>query len=140
MSLATSHMRSRRQPAVSVRRLRWSTCSAISRSRANWGARNTSYVERDSAVRLHGYDDRARVVEVPDPRTGKPTYTIRYDYRELVPLLRHRYEPEHPEVAKVMNRQRDVRMSIDSRLQVQVGADPASATAEAEANRKARPS
>jgi cell division protein FtsI/penicillin-binding protein 2 len=75
-------------------------------------------VERDSAVRLQGYDDRARVVEVPDPRTGKPTYTVRHDYRELLPLLRHRYEPEHPDVAKVMNRKRDVQMSIDSRLQV----------------------
>ena len=88
------------------------------RTRANWGARNSSYVERDSAVRLQGYDDRARVVEVPDPRTGKPTYTVRHDYRELLPLLRHRYEPEHPDVVKVMNRKRDVQMSIDSRLQV----------------------
>ena len=32
--------------------------------------------------------------------------------------LRHRYEPEHPDVVKVMNRERDVQMSIDSRLQV----------------------
>jgi cell division protein FtsI/penicillin-binding protein 2 len=88
------------------------------RSRANWGARNSSYVERDAAVRLQGYDDRARVIEVPDPRTGKPTYSVRHDYRELVPLLRHRYEPEHPDVVKVMNRERDVHMSIDSRLQM----------------------
>jgi hypothetical protein len=88
------------------------------RSRANWGARNSSYVERDSAVRLQGYDDRARVVEVPDARTGKPAYTVRRDYRELLPLLRHRYQPQHPDVVKVMNRQRDVRTSIDSRLQM----------------------
>ena len=88
------------------------------RTRANWGARNSSYIERDSAVRLQGYDDHARVVEVRDPRTGKPTYTIRRDYRELLPLLRHRHEPQHPEVSKVMNRERDVRTSIDSRLQI----------------------
>ena len=88
------------------------------RSRANWGARNSSYVERDAAVRLQGFDDRARVIEVPDPHTGKPTYTIRRDFRELLPLLRHRYEPNHPDVLKVMNRERDVHMSIDSRLQV----------------------
>ena len=88
------------------------------RSRANWGARNSSYIERDSAVRLQGYDDHARVVEVPDPRTGKPAYTIRRDFRELLPLLRHRYEPQHPDVTKVMNRERDVRTSIDSRLQM----------------------
>ncbi len=88
------------------------------RTRSNWGARNSSYIERDAAVRLQGYDDRARVVEVPDPRTGKPTYTIRHDYRELLPLLRHRYEPEHPDVVKVMTRERNVQTSIDSRLQV----------------------
>jgi cell division protein FtsI/penicillin-binding protein 2 len=69
-------------------------------------------------VRLQGYNDRARVVEVEHPVTGKPTYTIRHDYRELVPLLRHRYEPDHPDVLKVMNRKRDVQTSIDARLQL----------------------
>lgn len=90
------------------------------RSRANWGARNTSYIERDSMVRLQGYDDRARVVEVMHPATGKPAYTVRRDLRELLPLLRHRWEPDHPEVRKVMNRKRDVATSIDARLQVRV--------------------
>ncbi|HBY64571.1 MAG TPA: hypothetical protein DEH78_32530, partial [Solibacterales bacterium] len=37
------------------------------RSRANWGARNSSLAERDYAVTLQGYDDRASVVEVKDP-------------------------------------------------------------------------
>ena len=75
-------------------------------------------MERDSAVQLQGYDDRARVVEVKDPRTGSAAYTIKYDYRELLPLLRHRWEPEHPEVKRILTRERDVRMSIDARLQV----------------------
>jgi cell division protein FtsW (lipid II flippase) len=88
------------------------------RSRANWGARNSSLIERDAMVRLQGYNDRATVVEVADPRTGKPAYTVRYDFRELVPLLRHRRQPDHPEVLKVMNRERDVRTSVDSRLQL----------------------
>lgn len=88
------------------------------RSRTNWGARNSSLVERDEMVRLQGYNDRARTVEVANPATGKPSYTIRYDYRELVPLLRHRYEPNDPEVLRVTNRKRDVQMSIDARLQV----------------------
>jgi cell division protein FtsI/penicillin-binding protein 2 len=55
---------------------------------------------------------------VEHPATGKPTYTVRYDYRELLPLLRHRQEPDHPEVLKVMNRKRDVQATIDARLQV----------------------
>jgi cell division protein FtsW (lipid II flippase) len=92
------------------------------RTRMRWGASNTSFVERDSARRLRGYDDRPTLVELKNPKTGKLERTIRYDYRELVPLLRHRDEPNHPEVRKVLDRPRDVRMSIDSRLQVQVAA------------------
>ncbi|MBI1895706.1 MAG: FtsW/RodA/SpoVE family cell cycle protein [Acidobacteria bacterium] len=87
------------------------------RTRANWSARNSSLQERDSAVQLQGYDDRARVVAVPDPRTGQPTYTIRYDYRELVPLLRHRWQPDHAAVRRILDRNRNVRVSIDARLQ-----------------------
>jgi cell division protein FtsI/penicillin-binding protein 2 len=45
---------------------------------------------------------------------------VRYDYRELVPLLLHRYEPESPEVRRVLDRPRNVRMSIDARLQVRM--------------------
>jgi cell division protein FtsW (lipid II flippase) len=68
------------------------------RSRANWGARNSSLIERDAMIRLQGYNDRATVIEVADPRTGRPTYTVRHDFRELVPLLRHKQQPDHPEV------------------------------------------
>ncbi|HBY64572.1 MAG TPA: hypothetical protein DEH78_32535, partial [Solibacterales bacterium] len=57
------------------------------------------------------------VVEVKDPRSGKPVYTVRYDYRELLPLLRHRYEPEHEAVKRVRERDRSLTMSIDARLQ-----------------------
>jgi cell division protein FtsW (lipid II flippase) len=88
------------------------------RTRANWGARNSSLAERDFTVALQGYDDRATVVEVKDPRTGKSAYTVRYDFRELLPLLRHRYEPDNPAVRKVRDRDRNLRMSLDARLQV----------------------
>ncbi|HUS08475.1 MAG TPA: FtsW/RodA/SpoVE family cell cycle protein, partial [Bryobacteraceae bacterium] len=88
------------------------------RSRANWGARNSSLAERDFTIALQGYDDRASVVAVPDPRGGKPTYSIRYDYRELLPLLRHRWEPNHPAVKKIRDRDRSLHMSVDARLQM----------------------
>ena len=88
------------------------------RTRLRWGAGNTSFVERDSATRLRGYDERPTLVEVKNPKTGAPERIIRYDYRELVPLLRHRYEPNDPQVRRVLDRPRDVRMSIDARLQV----------------------
>ncbi|MEO8368531.1 MAG: FtsW/RodA/SpoVE family cell cycle protein [Candidatus Solibacter sp.] len=90
------------------------------RTRTRWGAPNTSFVERDSARRLRGYDDRPTLVEVKNPGTGKMDRVLRYDYRELVPLLRHRNEPNHPEVRRVLDRPRDVRMSVDARLEVKV--------------------
>src|SRR5579871_634576 len=89
------------------------------RTRSRWAASNTSYIERDLARRLRGYDDRPTLEEVVDPK-GKTERVIRYDYRELVPLLRHRYEPQNPEVRAVLDRPRDVRTSIDARLQVKV--------------------
>src|SRR5262249_40389169 len=79
-------------------------------------------VERDSARRLRGYDDRPTLLEVKNPKTGKTDRVLRYDYRELVPLLRHRGEPDHPAVRRILDRPRDVRMSIDARLQARVAA------------------
>jgi cell division protein FtsI/penicillin-binding protein 2/cell division protein FtsW (lipid II flippase) len=90
------------------------------RTRERWGASNTSFVERDSARRLRGYDDRPTLVEVKNPKTKAVERVIRYDYRELVPLLRHRYDPGSPEVRRVLDRPRDVHMSVDARLQVRV--------------------
>lgn len=91
------------------------------RTRTRWGAGNTSFIERDSARRLRGYDDRPSMVDVKNPKTGKLDRVIRYDYRELVPLLRHENDPKNPEVRKILDRPRDVHTSIDARLQVRVG-------------------
>ncbi|MES1242254.1 MAG: FtsW/RodA/SpoVE family cell cycle protein [Acidobacteriota bacterium] len=89
------------------------------RTRANWGAGNTSYVERDSRIRLQGYDDFAELAEVRQP-DGSVTEQVRRDYAEIVPLLRHRWQPEHKEVQRILNRKRDVRLTIDARLQARV--------------------
>ena len=91
------------------------------RTRANWSAPNSSLVERDQAIRLQGYDDRARIVEVKDA-AGKPFYSVRYDYRELLPLLRHRWEPDNPAVKRVRDRERNVHLSIHAGLQVKAEA------------------
>ena len=66
--------------------------------RRNWSATNTSYVERDTQDRLRGF----------------------HDHRELLPLLRHRYEPDHPEVTAFLNRKRDIRLTVDASLQIRV--------------------
>ena len=90
------------------------------RTRYRWGAGNTAFVERDEARRLRGYDDRPSLVDVKNPKTGATERVIKYDYRELVPLLRHRYDPENPAVRRVLDRPRDVKMSLDARLQIKV--------------------
>ena len=87
------------------------------RNRVNWAASNTSYAERDSRIRLQGWDDYAAVVEVRQP-TGEMSELIQVDYSELIPLMRHRHQPEHPDVQKILKRERNLRMSIDIRLQL----------------------
>src|SRR5262249_27829930 len=89
---------------------------------ANWGARNSSYVERDNDGRLKGYDDRARLVDVIDPRTGRHTQAVRRDLRALLPLVRDRYRTTSDAIAALRSRERDVRTTIDARLQLRVAA------------------
>jgi cell division protein FtsW (lipid II flippase) len=90
------------------------------RTRANWSSQNSSLVERDDAVRLQGYDDHARIVEVKDA-AGKPFYSVRYDYRQLLPLLRHRWEPDNVAVRRIRDRERNVRLSIHAAFEVRAG-------------------
>jgi peptidoglycan glycosyltransferase len=88
----------------------------------NWAAPNTSFIERDLDARLRGYDDRARVVEMIDPDTGQRSKVIRRDLAELLPLLRHRGDLNHPAVRRILDRPRDVQLALDIRLQRQVAA------------------
>jgi cell division protein FtsW (lipid II flippase) len=88
-------------------------------SRMNWSAPNTSYIERDAEAALRGFDDRATVVSTTDA-SGRSMSTIRRDYRELLPLLRHRWDPQHPAVIALRRRSRDVRLTIDAALQLRV--------------------
>src|SRR5262249_6169394 len=82
-------------------------------------APNTSFVERDENVRLQGYDDRAQVVRVRDTPDGAEHAELRRDFRELVPLVRFRQLPAHPAVERLLNRDRNVRLTVDVRLERQ---------------------
>lgn len=86
------------------------------RSYFNWAASNTSYTERDDRIRLQGYDDYAEAVEVRQPN-GTVTREIRYDYSELIPVLRHRWQPKDPAAQQILERDRTLKMTIDARLQ-----------------------
>lgn len=82
----------------------------------NWSATNTAYVERDAQDHLRGFDDHAAIVKTADA-SGHVTPALRRDYRELIPLLRHRYESEHPDVKSFLSRPRDVSLTVDATLQ-----------------------
>jgi cell division protein FtsW (lipid II flippase) len=86
----------------------------------NWAARNTSFVERDLDARLKGFDDRPQAVDITHPRSGRVYPVIRRDYSELLPLVRHKRDPSHPDVARILGRDRDVHLALDARLQVRV--------------------
>ncbi len=88
------------------------------RSRLKQGAGNTAFQETASRIRLQGYDDVAETQEIRDPETGRITSTVRRDLTALIPLYRHRYEPDNPVVKELRTRPRDVRMSVDAALQL----------------------
>jgi cell division protein FtsW (lipid II flippase) len=88
------------------------------RTRANWTAANSSYIERDAESRLRGFDDHAEVVRTTDA-AGQPMLTIRRDYRDIVPALRHRYDPANAALAR-FQQPHDVHLTIDAGLQLHV--------------------
>jgi cell division protein FtsW (lipid II flippase) len=92
------------------------------RSRLNWGAPNSSYIERDWNTFLQGYDDHALIVSVPDKPGGPEHTTIRRDFRDIVPLVRYRYRANMKQVQEIRNRDRDVHLSIDVRMQLRLAA------------------
>ena len=91
-------------------------------SRLNWGAPNSSYVERDWNVVLQGYDDRATLVKVRDQPGGPEYATMRRYLSILAPLVRYRYRPDKKAVRQILERNRDMRLSVDIRLQSRTAA------------------
>lgn len=69
------------------------------RSRASFAASNSSLIEDDQNAILRGYSG----------------------YAELAPLVRYRHHPEHAGIAALHARNRDVRTTVDIRLQERVG-------------------
>jgi cell division protein FtsW (lipid II flippase)/cell division protein FtsI/penicillin-binding protein 2 len=87
-------------------------------NQTNWAARNTSFVEEDFDATLKGFDDRPHATDVRNPRTGRVSTVIQRDYAELLPLVRHRRDPAHPDVQRLLSRDRDVHLTLDAGLQV----------------------
>jgi len=91
------------------------------RTRLNWSASNTSYVERDFEDRLRGFDDRAIVVQTRDA-AGRAASTIRRDYTPVVPLVRHRHDLDDGDAKALLAQRRDITLTIDARFQARVAA------------------
>jgi cell division protein FtsW (lipid II flippase) len=89
------------------------------RTRANWSAPNTSYIERDAEDLLRGFNDHATPVSTTTI-DGKPMVAMRRDYSELLPVMRHRNDPAHPAVVKFFSQPHDVTVTIDAALQYRV--------------------
>src|SRR5206468_2465087 len=90
------------------------------RSTLHSGATNTAFQEQRSRTRLQGFDDRREVIELEDPHSEETYRVLRRDYSDLIPLLRHRYELGYPAVAELLERNRDVKMSIAAQFQLRV--------------------
>ncbi|HEY2014758.1 MAG TPA: FtsW/RodA/SpoVE family cell cycle protein, partial [Bryobacteraceae bacterium] len=65
------------------------------RTGENFHATNASLVEHDSNTKLQGYQ-----------------------YAELAPLVRYRHQPGNPEIARLLARDRNIRLTLDIRLQM----------------------
>ena len=74
------------------------------------------FAESAEDIQLQGYDDHPRV------ERGEAEVRVRYDYAELLPLVRHRWEPEHPAVKALVEKPRDVKLTVDAALQTRLTA------------------
>ena len=81
---------------------------------------NSSYIERDWNTFLQGYNDRGIIESVQDRPGGPEHATLRRDFRELMPLVRYRYRPDKKEVRDLLDRNRDIHLSVDVRLQLRL--------------------
>jgi cell division protein FtsW (lipid II flippase)/cell division protein FtsI/penicillin-binding protein 2 len=84
----------------------------------NWAASNTSFVEQDFDAHLKGFDDRPRMVEVPLAGATRTITAVRRDYSDLLPLVRHKGNPNHASVRAIVDRDRDLHLTVDAGLQV----------------------
>lgn len=78
--------------------------------RVKWGAGNSLYAEHRYLSYLRGYDNHPTTVQVD----GRPV--VRYDYRELGPLI----GPANAAGLDLLSRRRDLQLTIDVRLQQRV--------------------
>ncbi len=90
------------------------------RTRERWSASNAAFEERVSRTQLQGFNDREVLDTVDLPRSDRRVRVLRYDYSELVPLLRAHMDPSNEAVRKFTEAPRDLGLTIDARLQLRL--------------------
>ncbi|HUP22811.1 MAG TPA: FtsW/RodA/SpoVE family cell cycle protein [Thermoanaerobaculia bacterium] len=87
--------------------------------RWDWAASNTSFVERDDNARLQGFDDRPRAAgqSQDDPGVVRGAAPGARNLAELLPLLRHGEAASRRSVRELVDRERNVKLTVDARLQ-----------------------
>ncbi|HYK89230.1 MAG TPA: FtsW/RodA/SpoVE family cell cycle protein [Acidobacteriota bacterium] len=90
------------------------------RTRSRWTASNASFEERVSRTLLQGFDDRETLETVEVPRTGQKVRVYRYDYAQLVPLMRAQMDPADDDVRKLVDAPRNIRLTVDARFQLRI--------------------
>jgi cell division protein FtsW (lipid II flippase)/serine/threonine protein phosphatase PrpC len=96
------------------------------RTKPNWNATNSDYIERDYAWRLRGFNDHSEkvyktVFEIDQKTktvTPREVEVLRKDYTDVLPLLQYRNRPSQSDYQALMQRERDVQTSIDVALQL----------------------
>jgi cell division protein FtsW (lipid II flippase) len=80
---------------------------------------SSPYLEYDATAFLRGYELKSGPLADGEPDAlERPVRQL--DFSPLIPLMRHRNEPDHPDVLRMLSEHRDLRMTIDARLQVRV--------------------
>jgi cell division protein FtsI/penicillin-binding protein 2 len=85
----------------------------------NWSAHNASFVERDSNAFLQGFDDHAQTVLLTLGDGGTQMAVLR-DYRDLLPLVRNKGDASNAAVRALLDKERDIHLTLDGPLQLLV--------------------
>ena len=87
-------------------------------TRVKWGATNSLYAEHAYLSHLRGYNNYPQPVEKKRTPRGQTEPIVRYNYAELLPLVRHGAESVRSR--SLLQRNRDLHLTIDARLQHRV--------------------
>ena len=85
------------------------------KTRVKWGATNSLYAEHAYLSHLRGYDNYPQLVEKRKDEGYETEPIVRYNYVELLPLVRS--GPQGLDAQAILKRYRDVYLTIDIRLQ-----------------------